>query len=130
MMLIGNSLNNTIRGGRGNDTLEGSGSFTQNVLWGGAGSDTFVCNYALKGAHDIIMDYTEGDVIKIGDWMWVNTRGYSYVDGADMYLSFGIQGMPSGGILVKNAANKNIVVANGEGYYSYNRTNIKPASDD
>ncbi len=114
--LIGNSKCNEIQGGAGNDTLDGN-SYDQNYLWGGAGKDVFICEDSVS---DVIWDYTEGeDIIKIGDWMWVN-ENYSAVEGDDVNLSFGIQGMPHCNVLIKNAVGKDIHVKENGGTFVYN----------
>ena len=61
----------TIDGGKGDDTIS---SFGNNVLIGGAGSDTFVLNSYVYGAAGTIQDFTAKDFLFVGSYFY---------DGAD-----------------------------------------------
>ena len=89
--IIGNSLANTIYGGKGNDTLTG-----------GSGADVFV--YSSGGGKDVITDYTAGqDKIKITG----AKISKSSVSGNDVILTVG-----SGSINVKNGKGKKLSLYN------------------
>ena len=70
--LIGDAGENILTGGKGKDTLNGgdnddtlNGGKGNDSLWGGDGKDTFV--YTAGEGTDYIMDYEEGDLLKILD---------------------------------------------------------------
>ena len=89
--ITGNSLANTIYGGKGNDTLTGGG-----------GNDVFI--YANDGGNDVITDYTTNqDKIKISS----GTISKTSINGSDAVLKVG-----TGSVKVKNAKNKLITIIN------------------
>ena len=89
--ITGNSLANTIYGGKGNDTLTG-----------GTGNDVFI--YASGSGSDVITDYTSNqDKIKITG----AKISKSSVSGSDVILSIG-----SGSIRVKNGKGKTLSIYN------------------
>ena len=89
--ITGNSLANTIYGGKGNDTLTG-----------GSGNDVFV--YANGSGKDTITDYTAGkDKIKITGAKISKTS----VRGSDVILNIG-----SGSINIKNGKGKKLSIYN------------------
>ena len=98
--ITGNSLNNTIKSGKGNDTLTG-----------GTGKDVFV--YAFGDGNDIITDYTTGeDSIKLSA---ASIKSAS-LSGSDVVLKIASSaGSVKGSITVKNAKNKSITVIDSDG---------------
>ena len=89
--ITGNSLANTIYGGKGNDTLTG-----------GAGNDVFI--YQNGQGDDVITDYAAGkDNIRITSGSISNAS----LNGSDVVLKVG-----TGSIKVKNAKNKLITTIN------------------
>ena len=110
--IIGNSLANSIKGGKyadildggtGNDTLIGGKG--DDTLTGGAGKDIFV--YANGDGKDIITDYTAGqDKIKISSGSISKTK----VSGKDVIFTVG-----NGSIVVKNGKGKKITVVDSKG---------------
>ena len=115
--IIGNSLANSIKGGKyadildggaGNDTLIGGKG--DDTLTGGAGKDIFV--YAKSTGNDVITDYTAGvDKIKISSGTISNT---SY-DGDDVIFKIG-----TGTLTVKDGKGKAITINNVTQNYSSN----------
>ena len=77
IIIGGSHFDNSIVGGKGNDTLSGGGG--DNTLTGGAGNDEFDCT---RGNY-IITDYTEKDYIRFS---------YDYedyeIDGKDLIFNF------------------------------------------
>ena len=62
IIVNGNTKNNYIIGGDGNDTL--NGKLGNDTLTGGGGDDVFV--YENNSGNDVIVDYSEGDRISLG----------------------------------------------------------------
>ena len=67
--IIGNALNNSIRGGSGNDSLVGGNG--ADTLWGGKGNDTLTGGkgndvFIYSAGKDVITDYASGDKISLG----------------------------------------------------------------
>ena len=71
--VVGNALDNSLRGGAGQDALRGGlgddlleGETGDDTLEGGAGADTYYYNLANAGAlgNDRILDFSEGDVLQ------------------------------------------------------------------
>ena len=93
--IIGNSLNNTLRGGKGNDILTGS-----------SGTNTFV--YTKGDGSDTITDYKADDMIVLGSKATKVTSGQT--SGNDYVLTVG-----TGSITFKNAANTIISVKDSKG---------------
>ncbi|MDG6881759.1 Serralysin precursor [Phocoenobacter uteri] len=70
--LIGNKANNKIWGGNGNDLIKGGegndyldGGVGADTLMGGAGNDVFAFNNQLDGTLDTILDFEQGDKIRL-----------------------------------------------------------------
>ncbi|MBS3647789.1 M10 family metallopeptidase C-terminal domain-containing protein [Pseudaminobacter sp. 19-2017] len=57
--ILGDSYNNTLRGGAGDDKLNGNGG--KDVLIGGAGKDIFVFDTAREARGDTIRDFVHGE---------------------------------------------------------------------
>ena len=110
--LKGNKLMNSIIGGAGNDTLIGGGS--NDTLTGGDGSDVFL--YNAGDGNDVIIDYTEDDIIHIA-------KGTAKIEkkGKDVIFKVG-----SGKITVKGAADKIVTYMDAKGTINYYP---KPTSD-
>ena len=95
--LVGNGLNNSIRGGKGDDTLYGGAG--NDTLTGGSGADIFVYD----SGNDVITDYRAGvDKIKID----------SEITGASVSGSNVIFETDGGTLTVQNAKNKKLTVIN------------------
>lgn len=77
--ITGNTLANSLFGGKGNDTLDGVEG--DNTLTGGKGKDTFI----FSGGKNIITDYETKDKISVGGGL--SYAGFA-VDGDDVILSF------------------------------------------
>jgi Ca2+-binding RTX toxin-like protein len=75
--LVGNSLVNILNGAAGNDTL--TGGLGKDTLTGGTGNDTFDFNDILESKarpnHDVITDFSNGDLIDLSDISGVNSIG-------------------------------------------------------
>ena len=95
LKIIGNNLANSIRGGKGNDTLRGEGN--DDILTGGKGSDVFI--YYDGDGDDQITDYEAKDTIRIYGSVSVSTLR------SDVVLSVG-----AGKITVNDANEKEIGV--------------------
>jgi len=95
-LIIGNDLDNVLKGGAGNDVIAGGAGSDQ--LFGGAGSDVFVFTSDDEGDADIIRDFQSGvdridltsfadldasDVRISGNALLVNTDG---VGGYDLHI--------------------------------------------
>lgn len=115
--ICGNSKNNTIYASDKGGTLQGRSG--DDVLYGGAGKDTFV--YANGDGNDVIYSYTsKQDVIKL-----LSGKIDSYrLEGNDVILRNG-----KGSIRVKDAVNKKITFADAKGNIStHTYTNVIRAS--
>ena len=71
--IVGNDNDNWLKGGKGADTLDSGGSYTNDTLTGGKGADVFI----YSGGDDFITDYdqSQGDVIVFSD---VDVDTYSF----------------------------------------------------
>ena len=99
--IIGNSGNNSIKGGKGADTLDGG--FGNDTITGGTGKDVFV----YSGGDDIITDYTAGtDKIKISNDEITNME----VDEEDVIFTFGTSGTLTVKNAIKNGKAKKITI--------------------
>lgn len=78
--ITGDVVDNKLTGGKGKDLISGgdgddvlNGGKGNDTLWGGSGNDTFIFNTG--GGNDMIMDYEQGDMLKILD---KNNRDVSF----------------------------------------------------
>lgn len=103
--ILGTSKADTIYGGAGADTLTGGKG--NDLLFGGEGNDVFV--YTKGDGKDIIMDYSAGDVIQLGN---ANTSvsSVTYSDN-DIVLKF----RGGGSVTVRNAGDSDITVLDVDG---------------
>ena len=108
LLISGNDLNNSIKGGKGADIITGGAG--NDTLTGGAGADTFVYG----GGNDVITDYKSGeDTIMINEE--ISEVGYS---GKNVIFTIG-----DGSLTVKNAKGKKISVMNADNQTQvYSRT--------
>ena len=101
--IIGNDLNNSLKGGKGDDFLDGGSG--NDTLTGGTGEDVFI----YSGGDDYITDYTAGkDSIQI-DTSEIEISGVETL-GANVVYS-----TDAGNITVKSGANKKITLMNADG---------------
>ena len=101
VQITGNSLNNSIKGGKGADTISG-GAGNDTVSLGG-GADVYI----YSGGNDYIKDYTAEDKIKI-------SSGYiskAEVDGSNVIFNVSTGGQ----ITLKSAKNKEITIVDSNG---------------
>ena len=103
--ITGNANDNSIVGGRGNDTLDSAGG--DDTLTGGKGSDLFI----FSGVKNVITDYEKKDKIIIGDKL-----SYSdfEVDGNDVVLNFG----KNSSLTIKDGAGKKINMNSTVNFYT------------
>lgn len=96
--LWGSEGRDTLDGGDGNDTLGGGAG--DDVLAGRAGADVFF--FRAGGGNDVIVDFeNDVDTLRLDPALWGNaalTRAqvvatYAHVEGADVVLDFGANGM-------------------------------------
>ncbi len=94
--------NNTIKGGKGGDTLDGGG-ISDDVLIGGKGADVFI----YSGGDDVINDYTSGqDTISIASgFELINASVNSDVE-TDVIFTIANGTNSTGTLTVKNAVKK------------------------
>ncbi len=97
--IIGNDLNNSLKGGSGDDTLDGGAG--NDTLTGGKGNDLFI----FSGGNDVITDYAAGDKISVSGAIKKAT-----VNDSDVVLTVG-----SDSLTVKNGANKTLTIINSAG---------------
>ena len=102
VQIIGNDLNNSIKGGRGNDILDGGAG--DDTLIGGAGADIFVYN----GGNDVIQDYATVDTIQI-DTVSVEINGVETVGTNVIYST------SEGNLTVKGGKTKQISLIDADG---------------
>ena len=113
--LSGSTGNDSLLGGAGNDKLLGddgadtlSGGTGNDTLTGGAGNDVFF--YTSGDGNDVIVDFTSGDVIKLGSKNTKVNEKKSKVSGSDYILAIG-----SNTIKLKGAATKSVTVVDSAG---------------
>ena len=106
--IVGNKLDNSIRGGSGNDSLfGGSGNDTLNggkgndTLRGGDGKDLFI----YSAGNDVISDYAAGDRISLGAAISNTT-----LNGSDVVFTIGGKNLT-----VKNGKDKTLTLINSKG---------------
>ena len=106
--ITGNTLDNSIIGGNGNDVLDGAagdntlnGGKGNDTLRGGIGADVFI--YENKSGKDVINSYGAGDVISLGSGAAIKD---AYMTGRNAVIKFN-----SSLITVKNISNAEITLA-------------------
>ena len=106
LIIIGNELDNSLKGGKGDDTIYGGGD---DSLIGGTGKDLFI----YKGGNVVIEDYdyrTDKDKIQI-DTSVIKAKNVSIrTEGSDLIYS-----TPKGELTVRNGADKQVIVADEKG---------------
>ena len=117
VVIYGNSLNNSIKGGKGADVIAGdSGNDTVSL---GGGNDTYI----YSGGNDSIQDYTAGqDVIKFETAIQSAT-----VNGSNLVIT-----TSAGKVTVAKGQNKNVRVidSSGDAFTIYNEySTVKPNPD-
>ena len=117
--IVGNFRDNTIKGGKGADTLSGGnyGISGNDTLTGGAGKDLFIYN----GGYDVITDYQPGkDII----WLQLGKPTNYTVDGNDVIFLMGdnyLEGSEKNQLRVVGMLNKKISVRDS----NFNLTTVK-----
>ena len=96
--IVGNKLDNSIRGGSGNDSILGGAG--NDSLWGGKGNDTLTGGngndvFIYSAGKDFVTDYAAGDKIKISS----GKISKATVSGSDVVFTIG-----SGTLTVKKGA--------------------------
>jgi len=95
---------NSIIGGKGNDTLNGTDG--NDTLTGGKGKDTFI----YSGGNDIITDYEKKDKIETGELVYTDYA----IDGKDLIFNFGDDNF----LTIQNGASKPINLNSNVNYYT------------
>ena len=107
--ITGNDIDNSIKGGKGADILDGAAG--NDTLTGGSGKDVFVYN----GGNDIIADYKTGqDRIKISN----NTIIASEIDENDAIFSFANGGTLTVKNVVKKGKTQKLTITDDDGITS------------
>ena len=103
--VLGNDLDNSIKGGKGKDTLDGGEG--NDTLTGGDGADVFI----FSGGTDVITDYVAGE-----DSIQINENTFIGVDtiGTNVIVS-----TSKGDLTVQKANNKTILIMNENGKVIY-----------
>ena len=100
--IIGNDLNNSIKGGKGDDEIAGgSGNDTVSL---GAGNDTYI----YSSGNDLIQDYAAGDIIQI-DTGEIEINGVE-TSGTNILIT-----TSEGNLIIKNGASKEISLVDADG---------------
>ncbi|MBR4152716.1 MAG: hypothetical protein IKT98_07120 [Selenomonadaceae bacterium] len=101
--ITGNTLANSLFGGKGNDTLDGTDG--NNTLTGGKGKDVFI----YSGGDGIITDYETKDKISVA-----SAYESFFVNGKDVIFNFG----DGNSLTIKDGAGKAINMNSGVNYYT------------
>lgn len=120
----GGADNDSIVGGKGSDKIYGNegadiliGGKGNDSLWGGDDNDTFI--YNVGTGNDFIMDYAEGDMLRILDKQG-NEGSFSKATFGNESLTLNITG--GGKVTFKNVSETTAFNINGESYHVEGKT--------